>query len=197
MSRSTVLNVSVWEIFFVCPITLVQFEFHSQPNQIWAGAATNRTCPLCGVCAWLFLLNSLEQCAEQDQLLPYLQGLLSVVASMVQLTVKVRKAAIPARGEKQSGMGLSGTFVDMPWASCSTSTLDAPGEQVEFFPTYLKTLSWFFCVQICASCDGNIKKLVLKVCRWSVEVYNKTCLSSVPLLSCLRSEFNWYLYLEL
>lgn len=66
------------------------------------------------MCLALFLLNSLEQCAEQDQLLPYLQGLLSVVASMVQLTVKVRKAAIPARGEKQSGMGLSGTSVDMP-----------------------------------------------------------------------------------
>lgn len=58
---------------------------------------------------------------------------------MIQLTVKVRKAAIPARGERQSGMGLSGTFVDMPGASCSTSTLDAPGEQAEFFPTYLKT----------------------------------------------------------
>lgn len=115
---------------------------------------------------------------------------------MIQLTVKVRKAAIPTRGEKQSGMGLSGTFADMPWASCSTSTLDTPGEQTEFFPTYLKTLPWFLCVQICASCDGNIKKLGLKVCRWSVEVYNKTRLSNVPLLSCLRSEFNWYLYLS-
>lgn len=78
-------------------------------------------------------------CAEQDQFLPYLQGLLSVVASVIQLTVKVRKAAIPARGEKQSGMGLSETFADMPGALCSTSSLDSPGEQAKFFPTYLKT----------------------------------------------------------
>lgn len=34
------------------------------------------------------------------------------MASTIQLTVKVIKAPIPARGEKQSGMGLSGTFVD-------------------------------------------------------------------------------------
>lgn len=61
---------------------------------------------------------------------------------MMQLTVKVRKAAIPTRGEKQSGMGFSGTFVDMPGTSCSTSTLDVPGEQAEFFPTYLKTSLW-------------------------------------------------------
>lgn len=116
---------------------------------------------------------------------------------MIQLTVKVRKAAIPARGERQSGMGLSGTFVDMPGASCSSSTLDAPGEQAEFFPTYLKTSPWLLCVQICASCDGNIKKLVLIECRWSVEVYNRTHLSSIPLISYQRSEFNWCLYLEL
>lgn len=83
----------------------------------------------------LFVLSSLEQCAEQDQFLPYLQGIISVMASTIQLTVKVRKAAIPARGEKQSGMDLSETFVDMPGASCSTSTLDVQGEQAEFFPT--------------------------------------------------------------
>lgn len=71
-------------------------------------------------------------CAEQDQFLPYLQGLLSLVASMIQLTVKVRKAAIPARGEKQSGMGLSETFVDMPEASCSTSTLDSQESKLGF-----------------------------------------------------------------
>lgn len=117
------------------------------------------------MCLALLLLSSLEQCAEQDQFLPYFQGLLSVVASMIQLTVKVRKAAIPARGEKQSGMGLSGTFVDIPGASYSTSTLDAPGEQAEFFPTYLKTSPCLLCVQICASCDGNIEKLGLIVCR--------------------------------
>lgn len=67
--------------------------------------------------------------------------LISVVASMMQLTVKVRKAAIPVR-EKQSGMGLSGTFVDMPGTSCSTSTLAVPGEQAEFFPAYPKTSLW-------------------------------------------------------
>lgn len=117
------------------------------------------------MCLALFLLSSLQQCAEQDQFLPYLQGLLSVVASMVQLTVKVRKAAIPARGGKQSGMGLSKAFFDTPGNSCSTSTLDVPGDQAEFFPTYLKTSPWLLCVQICASCDGNIKKLSLTVCR--------------------------------
>lgn len=117
------------------------------------------------MCAWLFLLSSLEQCTEWDQFLPYLQGLLSVVASVIQLTVKVRKADIPARGENQNGMGFPGAFVDRPGASCSTSTLDSPGEQAEFFPAYLKTSPWPLCVQICASCDGNTEKLGLIVCR--------------------------------
>lgn len=59
--KSTVECVSLGDVF-VCLITLVQLEvqIHGHPNQVWAGAATNRTYPLWSVCLALFLLSSLE-----------------------------------------------------------------------------------------------------------------------------------------
>lgn len=50
------------------------------------------------------------------------------MASTIQLTVKVIKAPIPARGEKQSGMGLSGTFVDAALSQLKYFTPRLPQE---------------------------------------------------------------------